>query len=110
MKCNSIDKDILYVLTTKGGEKFLGHTAALVNPCGDIWEPDSYRGGYVREGCDDLIPTDEIASAVRIAVIVLPRVATIGMQKRMIMSHSLLNIRWKDLWIRKVHSEECMGY
>ena len=66
MKCNSIDKDILYVLTAKSGEKFLGHTAALVNPCGDIWEPDSYRGGYAREGSDDLIPKDEIASAVRI--------------------------------------------
>ena len=66
MKCNSIDKDILYVLTAKGGEKFLGHSAALVNPCGDIWEPDSYRGGYAREGSDDLIPKDEIVSAVRI--------------------------------------------
>ena len=66
MKFNSIDKDILYVLTAKSGEKFLGHTAALVNPCGDIWEPDSYRGGYAREGSDDLIPEDEIVSAVRI--------------------------------------------
>ena len=66
MKCNSIDKDILYVLTAKGGEKFLGHSAALVNPCGDICEPDSYRGGYAREGSDDLIPEDEIVSAVRI--------------------------------------------
>lgn len=43
-------RDVLYVLTTTDGEKFLGHTAAIVNPCGDIAEPDSYKAGYVREG------------------------------------------------------------
>ena len=66
MKCNSIDRRVLYVLTDTEGEKFLGHTAALVNPCGDYWEPDSYKGGYVREGFQDLITEDKIVSAVRI--------------------------------------------
>lgn len=66
MKCNSIDRHVLYVLTNTEGEKFLGHTAALVNPCGDYWEIDSYKGGYVREGSEELIAEDKIVSAVRI--------------------------------------------
>ena len=66
MKCNSIDRHILYVLTNTEGEKFLWHTAALVNPCGDYWEKGSYKGGYVREGSDELITEDKIVSAVRI--------------------------------------------
>jgi hypothetical protein len=66
MKCNSIDKRVLYVLTNTEGEKFLGHTAALVNPCGDYWEKDSYKGGYVREGSKELITEDKIVSAERI--------------------------------------------
>ena len=66
MKCNSINRRVLYVLTNTEGEKFLGHTAALVNPCGDYWEPGSYKGGYVKEGFDDLITEDKIVSAVRI--------------------------------------------
>lgn len=66
MKCNSIDRHVLYVLTNTEGEKFLGHTAALVNPCGDYWEKDSYKGGYVREGSNELITEDKIISAERI--------------------------------------------
>ena len=66
MKCNSINRRVLYVLTNTEGEKFLGHSAALVNPCGDYWEQDSYKGGYVREGSEDLITEDKIVSAVRI--------------------------------------------
>lgn len=66
MKCNSIDRHVLYVLTNTEGEKFLGHTASLVNPCGDYWEKDSYKGGYVREGSEELITEDKIVSAVRI--------------------------------------------
>ena len=50
MECNSINQRVLYVLTNTEGEIFLGHTADLVNPCGDYWETDSYKGGYVREG------------------------------------------------------------
>ena len=66
MKCNSIDRHVLYILTNTEGEKFLGHTAALVNPCGDYWEKDSYKGGYVREGSNELITEDKIISAERI--------------------------------------------
>ena len=32
---------MLYILTNTEGEKFLGHTAALVNPCGDYWDADA---------------------------------------------------------------------
>ena len=66
MECNSINQRVLYVLTNTEGEIFLGHTADLVNPCGDYWETDSYKGGYVREGFKELITEDKIASAVRI--------------------------------------------
>lgn len=53
-------------MTNTEGEKFLGHTAALVNPCADYWETDSYKEGYVREGSEELITEDNIVSAVRI--------------------------------------------
>ena len=43
MKCNSIDRRILYILTNTEGEKFLGPTASLVNPCGDYWEKTAIR-------------------------------------------------------------------
>ena len=66
MECNSINQRVLYVLTNTEGEKFLGHTEDLVNPCGDYWEKDSYKGGYVREGSKELITEDKIVSAVRI--------------------------------------------
>ena len=59
-------RDVLYVLTTTDGEKFLGHTAAIVNPCGDIAEPDSYKAGYVREGYSELIPANKILSAEKV--------------------------------------------
>ncbi len=67
MSPNHIFTDTLYALTDKSGEKFLGYSASLVNPCGDWNNPSDCVFGYVRrKGSDELIPEEEISSAIKI--------------------------------------------